>query len=533
MKNSYFNLIQFTLSLFIIVLLTVFILKQFPVLINEHTLNDCFKIIEFFSLICLIVLSKIILREYKINRLRILLYIQTCFLNLGLMGIEESKEHLDLILESDPPLKNDLFFQLFPAINGIESFNNHTENYKNEFYKLTGKKVKNLEMETGEKEKSSFNLLGVQETNSGLTQRMEKLDALPKLAPSDMYQLLGVDVLTIYIGENLIPIADIEIGGELIENIGNLRQYLTLTQGFILPTVRICDAKFLKPNEYQILVRGNVVASSLVHIDRYFILKRHWDKSFDTPLKDAIEGCEPNLKEAAYWIDKTEIDNLVKENKWTQPYETASEAITYHIAETASLYIDQLLTKVEVRKILDQVSHMDPGLVDGIVPTLLTVSEIRKILVNLLREKVSIRDIHFILEKLEDLALEIRTIDVLSERLRILLSRQICVQYADDKTIKAISLSSEIEKKMEDSIQVIDNEVLLGLEKEFAKKIVDKISALRNQIQNNSIVICPQVIRLPLARLLQAFDKRIVVMSPLEICPEFIVEIIGTIEIDS
>jgi hypothetical protein len=74
------------------------------------------------------------------------------------MGIEESKEHLDLILESDPPLKNDLFFQLFPAINGIESFNNHTENYKNEFYKLTGKKVKNLEMETGEKEKSSFNL---------------------------------------------------------------------------------------------------------------------------------------------------------------------------------------------------------------------------------------------------------------------------------------------------------------------------------------------------------------------------------------
>jgi flagellar biosynthesis protein FlhA len=348
-----------------------------------------------------------------------------------------------------------------------------------------------------------------------------------------MYQLLGVDVLTIYIGENLIPIADIEIGGELIENIGNLRQYLTLTQGFILPTVRICDAKFLKPNEYQILVRGNVVASSLVHIDRYFILKRHWDKSFDTPLKDAIEGCEPNLKEAAYWIDKTEIDNLVKENKWTQPYETASEAITYHIAETASLYIDQLLTKVEVRKILDQVSQMDPGLVDGIVPTLLTVSEIRKILVNLLREKVSIRDIHFILEKLEDLALEIRTIDVLSERLRILLSRQICVQYADDKTIKAISLSSEIEKKMEDSIQVIDNEVLLGLEKEFAKKIVDKISALRNQIQNNSIVICPQVIRLPLARLLQAFDKRIVVMSPLEICPEFIVEIIGTIEIDS
>ena len=177
---------------------------------------------------------------------------------------------------------------------------------------------------------------------------------------------------------------------------------------------------------------------------------------------------------------------------------------------------------------------MDPGLVDGIVPTLLTVSEIRKILVNLLREKVSIRDIHFILEKLEDLALEIRTIDVLSERLRILLSRQICVQYADDKTIKAISLSSEIEKKMEDSIQIVDNELVLILEKEgFAKNIVNKISALNKQFESSSIVICPQEIRLPLARLLQAFGKRIAVMSPLEICPEFIVEIIGTIEIDS
>jgi flagellar biosynthesis protein FlhA len=358
----------------------------------------------------------------------------------------------------------------------------------------------------------------------------------PPTSPEQMYNLLGVDALSVHVGSNLIELADPTTGGRLIEEIGSLRQNLTLTMGYILPPVRICDARMLGPYEYRIIVRGSTVASSEIYPQRYMILKSHWDKTFPTPPQNALNGWEPNLKEPAYWVQPDYLEELIRDRKWSRPYLTAIQALTYHLSETVVLHIEELLTKVDVRKILDQVRQVDPPLVDSVVPNTLSIGDLRKILINLLKEKVSIRDIHYILERLEDFGMTIRDADLLSEKVRMCLARQICAQHAPDKRILAITLSPDIEQQMEESLQRIEDKFVLTLDPETARRIIGKIIEAVNevnaQLERRPVIVCNPGIRLPLARLIEAFDSQIVTMSYVELSPDFKVEVLNTIDLN-
>ncbi|MDJ0624970.1 MAG: flagellar biosynthesis protein FlhA [Candidatus Caenarcaniphilales bacterium] len=373
----------------------------------------------------------------------------------------------------------------------------------------------------------------VQQTEQVETQIQEQTK--PPTTPEQMYSLLGVDALSVHVGSNLIELADPASGGRLIEDIGSLRQHMTLTFGYILPPVRICDARLIGPYEYRIIVRGNTVSSSEVYPQRYLILKSHWDKLFNTPPPNALNAWEPNLKEAAYWVQPDYLEELIKDRKWNRPYLTPVQAITYHVSETVILHIEELFTKVDVRKIIDQVRQVDPPLVDNVTPNILQITDLRKILINLLKEKVSIRDIHYILERLEDFGQTIRDADLLSEKVRMCLARQICAQHAADKTILAIALSPEIEQQMEESLQRIEDKFVLTLDPEQARrvigKIVDSVTEVYGQLERRPVIVCNPGIRLPLARLIQNFDTQIVVMSYVELSTDFKVEILNTIDI--
>jgi len=381
---------------------------------------------------------------------------------------------------------------------------------------------------------NSMRATQIAQTTSVETQVQEQ--ARPPTAPEQMYSLLGIDALSIHVGTNLIELADPASGGRLIEDIGLLRQHMTLTFGYILPPVHICDAKMLGPYEYRVIVRGNTVASSEVYPQRYMILKSHWDKTFQTSPQGAINGWEPNLKESAYWLQPDYLEGLVRERKWNRPYLTPVQAMTYHLSETVFLHIEELLTKVDVRRIVDQVRQIDPPLVDNVIPNVLTISDLRKILINLLKEKVSIRDIHYIIERLEDFGQTIRDADLLSEKLRMCLARQICAQHAADKTILAITLSPEIEQRMEESLQRFEDKFVLTMEPELARKIMSRIvessNEVYNQLERRSVIVCNPGIRLPLARMIQTFDTQIVVMSYVELSSDFKVEILNTIDLN-
>ncbi|MDX1917777.1 MAG: flagellar biosynthesis protein FlhA [Candidatus Caenarcaniphilales bacterium] len=374
----------------------------------------------------------------------------------------------------------------------------------------------------------------VQKTEEIQTQVQEQTQ--PPKSPEQMYGLLGVDALSVHVGVNLIELADPSCGGRLIDDIGSLRQHLTLNLGYILPPVRICDSRSIAPYEYRIIVRGNPVASAEIYPQRYMILKTHWDKFSSEPPPNALNGWEPVQKEPTYWVQPEYIENLIRERRWNKPYATAIQALTYHLAETVLMHIDDLFTKVDVRRILDQVRVIDPPLVDNIVPHIISISDLRKILVNLLKERVSIRDIHHVLEKLEDFGMSARDADLLSEKIRMCLARQISAQNAVDKTILALTLSPEIENQMEDSLQRIEERFTLTLDPNLARQIINKImdavGEINSQFNRRPVILCNPSTRLPFARLIETFDSQVRVMSYVELSPEFKVDVLNTIDLD-
>ncbi len=369
------------------------------------------------------------------------------------------------------------------------------------------------------------------ETNKPLEAKEE---AKPHTSPDEMYGLLGVDALSIYVGKDLIELADPEKGGQLVPDIGLLRQHITSTYGYILPPVRILDSKFNEPNEYNIVIRGNAVSRSTVYPDRYMILQSHWDKTFDKLPDEFIEGFEPVVKEKAYWLKTDYLNQLVEDKSWTRPYLTAVQAITYHLMETVSANIEELFTKADLLRVLDQVRETDSVLVDNVL-NVLSISTLRKVLINLIREKVSVKDINYILENLEDLATETTDADLLSEKLRILLYRQISATNAEkNKTILAIKLDSALEEKLIEFVQIVNHQAILVLPPEKAvslvRKIVDISTDINSQYNRRPVVLMANSsIRLPLARLIHGSDNQTAIMTYAELSNDFRPEILNTV----
>jgi len=384
---------------------------------------------------------------------------------------------------------------------------------------------------------AGFSRLQQQQTTQQV-QLQEEVEeqSTPPRSPEQMYSLLGVDALAIHVGSNLIELADPSSGGRLIEEIGMLRQNLTLTLGYILPPCRIADSKLIAPYEYKIMVRGSAVTGSELYPQRYMVLKAHWEEVFNGPPPGGLDGWEPVQKEATYWVKADYLDTLIKERKWTKPYATPIQAITYHLVETVVRNIEELFTKVDVRRVIDQVRAVDQSLIDALIPSMITISDVRRILVNLLQEKVSIKDIHYIMERLEDLSLSAKDPDLLSEKLRMNLARQICHQFAPDKKIFAITLNPNIEQEMEDSLQRIEDKFVLTMDPNKArlimKQFMDVVSSTTSQLNRKPILVCNPAIRLPLARLIHSFETQLTVMSYTELVPDFKVDVIRSISLD-
>ena len=356
----------------------------------------------------------------------------------------------------------------------------------------------------------------------------------PPRSPEQMYSLLGVDALSAHVGTNLIELADPAAGGRMIEEVGMLRQNMTLSFGYILPPCRIADSRMIGPYEYRVIVRGSAVSGGELYPGRYIILKNHWDANNADPPPGSVRGFEPVQKEDTYWVKADFLEGLIAQRKWNRPYATPIQAMTYHLFETVVQHIEELFTKVDVRRVIDQVRGVDQPLIDNLIPHMLQISDVRRVLINLLQEKVSIKDIHYIAERLEDLANATRDPDLLSERLRVNLARQICTQNAPDKKIFALTLSPQIEQLMEDSLQRVDDLFTITLEPELARRVMGSLMEANAdalaQLGRRPILVVSPAIRLPLSRLIRSFESQFVVMAYTELSPDFRVEVLKTID---
>lgn len=347
--------------------------------------------------------------------------------------------------------------------------------------------------------------------------------------PNRMYERLGVDILSIQVGNDLLQIADPEQDGQLLGKIAGLRSRLTDELGFIIPNIRIMDSLSLGNNEYLISIRNNPVATGEVYPDRVMILANLFETSGLIPPQDAIRAQDPTYGADAYWLRPEQCPQELQNNAID-----ATDAIIAHLQEICVKYVDEVMTKMDVLKLMELVKQQDPSLVQELVPAILTPNDLRKIFVNLTREKVSIKDVLFIFERLSDYARYSKEPDVLSERLRAALGRQICISHSDtNKTMYAVTLSNDWERSLDDSCQRTELGTMFLLNPLQVQELIESTVSTLTYVQQNyghmPVILCSPRIRLPLYQLLDRHIPMVTVISYSELIPDIQVQAVGTI----
>ena len=347
--------------------------------------------------------------------------------------------------------------------------------------------------------------------------------------PNKMYERLGVDVLSLQVGAGLLVIADPDQEGQLLAKIAALRQRVTDELGYILPNIRIMDSSALEANEYVISIRNNVVASGYVYPGKYMVIADQWDSVKKTIPEDVIVGVDPTYQTQAYWISQD--DARATKNVTAVD---ATDVLVTHLQECVRKHVDEVMTKTDVLKLMELVRSQDPTLVNDLVPAIISTSDLRKIFVNLIREKVSIKDIIFVFERLCDYARFSKEPDILSERLRAALGRQICLSNVDrDHVLYALTLSPEWEKTLDDSCQRTELGTMFLLNPMQVQDLIEStamtLMRAHQSIGQQPVILCSPRIRLPLYQLLERHIPTIVVISYSELITDIKVEAVDTI----
>ncbi|MGI5850672.1 MAG: flagellar biosynthesis protein FlhA, partial [Caldicoprobacterales bacterium] len=257
--------------------------------------------------------------------------------------------------------------------------------------------------------------------------------------PENVANLLSLDPIELEFGYGIIPLADVNQGGDLLDRVVMIRRQMALELGLIVPVVRLRDNIQLDPNEYVIKIKGTVIARGQVMADRFLAM----DPGIAEGEIEGIDTLEPAFGLPAKWIEE---DHRERAEFMGYTVVDAPSIIATHLTEVIKQYGHELLGRQEVQSLLDNLRERNPVLVDEVVPKLLSLGELQKVLANLIRESVSIRDMVTILETLADYASIVRDPDLLTEYVRQALSRTITQRFIPDNKGQVITLDSQLEK---------------------------------------------------------------------------------------
>src|SRR5262249_3528725 len=266
-------------------------------------------------------------------------------------------------------------------------------------------------------------------------------------AQQQIESLLKLDEISLEVGYALVPLVDHSQGGQLLQRIRALRRHLALQLGFLVPSVHITDNLKLRPREYVVLIRGVEVARWEMQQDRLLAIR---SAPGAAPL-EGITTTEPAFGASALWI----VPGL-QEQALANGYAVVDQTsvLATHLAEIVRQFAHELLTRQETKRLLDATAEAQPKLIDELVPRLLTLGEVQKVLQQLLREQVSIRDLTTILEALLDTAPVNKTQVALVEAARQALGRSLVQPLlGDDKKLKVLALDPVIEQELQHQIE--------------------------------------------------------------------------------
>jgi len=338
--------------------------------------------------------------------------------------------------------------------------------------------------------------------------------------------LLKLDELSLEVGYALVPLVDAQQGGQLLGRVKSLRNNLALQLGFIVPPIHITDNVRLKPREYVISMRG-------VEIARWEMLEEQVlaiSSELTPPPLPGTPTREPAFGVAAVWIPRT-LESQALASGYAVVDQTS--VLATHLAELIRQHAYELLTRQETKRLLDRLGESHPKLVEELVPKTLSLGEVQKVLQQLLREQVSIRDLATILETLLDVSVVNKNPVLLVELVRQSLGRALVRPLlSEDGGLRVLTLDHNIEEELSRAFSPqMPQTTSAGLQSSFVRRILDGLRQLAGEqvVQTAPVLLCSTPARFHLRRLLEPFLPKVVVLSPPEIPPMVPVQSLGTV----
>ena len=328
--------------------------------------------------------------------------------------------------------------------------------------------------------------------------------------PENVVSLLNVDPIELEFGYGIIPLADVNQGGDLLDRVVMIRRQIALELGAVVPIIRLRDNIQLNPNQYVIKIKGIQVSEGEILFDHYMAMNPGYVEEEIT----GIPTFEPSFHLPAIWITESQ-----RERAESLGYTVVDppSIIATHLTEVIIQHIAELLTRQDVQNLINNIKDNNSTLIDELVPKLMGIGEIQKVLQNLLEEGISIRDLVTILETLADHAAVTRDPDILTEYARQGLKRAISSKYFTvGEVTNVVTVDPAIEQEIMNSVKNTEQGSYLSLDPERSKKIVEALGNELKKLEDmgkNPIVITSPIVRMYFRNLAKDYYKDIIVIS--------------------
>jgi flagellar biosynthesis protein FlhA len=361
-------------------------------------------------------------------------------------------------------------------------------------------------------------------------EQMEEASGADEMkSPESVISLINVDPIEFEFGYGLIPLADTNQGGDLLDRIVMIRRQLAIELGLVIPVVRIRDNIQLQPNEYRMKIKGNEMARGELLLDHYLAMS----PGIEDDSIEGIDTIEPSFGLAAKWITEG-----MKERAEIFGYTVVDppSVVSTHITEVIKANAHELLGRQETKQLIDHVKESYPILIEEVTPNPLSVGDVQKVLSKLLKENVSIRNLPVIFETLADFGKVTTDTDILAEYVRQALARQITNQYVGQgETLKVATLSGKTEKSVADAIQQTEHGNYLALDPSISQRILESIAANIEQfsmMEQTPIVLCSPAVRMYVRQLTERYFPKVPILSYNELEANVEVQSVGVVNVD-
>ncbi|MCM3704180.1 MULTISPECIES: flagellar biosynthesis protein FlhA [Cytobacillus] len=357
----------------------------------------------------------------------------------------------------------------------------------------------------------------------------EEIETDEMKSPESVVNLLNVDPIEFEFGYGLIPLADTNQGGDLLDRIVMIRRQLAIELGLVIPVVRIRDNIQLQPNEYRLKIKGNEMARGELLLDHYLAMS----PGIEDESIEGIDTIEPSFGLPAKWITEE-----MKEQAEIFGYTVVDppSVVSTHITEVIKSNAHELLGRQETKQLIDHVKESYPILIEEVTPNPLSVGEVQKVLAKLLRENVSIRNLPVIFETLADFAKSTSDTDLLTEYARQALARQITNQFSQQgDSIKVVTLSGRVEKMVAEGVQQTEHGNYLSMDPTVSQNILESIASQVEQLslmEQTPIVLCSPAVRMYVRQLTERYFPQIPILSYNELEANAEVQSVGVVNID-